>query len=179
MRRLIASAFLAVLLVGSQVGVVAAASTDNNVSYYTLEGKHGGKVSSSKLGSIALVYGPIPSGTTYCYYAYWTAVARNSVGSILFTYREQVEWCARNYKIVSATRWTEPNVKVGLVWQFASETLYEPSYNYYHSEGSFIARGTFNQVVPTIFGFVVVGQSHPRVRINITAWGDATGSISW
>ena len=114
-----------------------------------------------------------------CYYAYWTAQAVNITNTVLFQYKEQVEWCSNGKKITSASRWTAPTTPRPWLWQYQSETLFDASYSVGSTSVTYRARGLFNQVVPTIFGFMVVGQSHPLVGITANANGTAFGSISW
>jgi hypothetical protein len=119
------------------------------------------------------------AATTRCYYAYWIAQSKNNAGTVNFQYKEQVEWCANNGKITSDSRFTQPITPRPWLWQFASETLFERSYNAAHSSVSYSARGLFNQVAPSPIGWIIVGQSHPLVKITANANGTASGSISW
>jgi hypothetical protein len=167
MQRILAAVALAGALLAGQVGLAAASyelPPSSQPAYHPSRHSYG-----------------LTSTTSVqtCWYAYWIAEARNAIGTVLFRYKEEVDWCVRSGKITWASRWTQPTTVIGLLWQYAGESLFEPAYNSTHTSATFTARGTFNQIVPTIFGFVLVGQSHPRVSIAITGSGTASGSIGW
>ena len=92
---------------------------------------------------------------------------------------EQVNWCQSAGKIVSDGRFTQPITPRPGAWQFAGEQLYPHSYNSTHTNVWYAARGTFNHVIPTPFGWAVIGQSFPLVQITAFGNGAASGSISW
>lgn len=122
------------------------------------------------------VGGSAIAATTSCKYAYWIAEARNVLGTVLFQYKEQVDWCFNGTSIVGTPgRTTTPITPVPWVWAFQNETLFDPSGN--SSAMTYAARGTFAQYAyPYPWP---VAYSYPMVSITVRGNGTASGTISW
>lgn len=177
MKRL-ASLALALGLLVSQVGIVAAAepAPASRIDHYIVKESGARPTTSIKTSGERIM---LAIGERRCYYAYWIAEARNITNTVLFQYKQQVEWCARNGQIVSTYRTTTPITPRPWLWQYASETLYGADFNSAGSRVTYSARGLFNQMALTIFGSIVVGQSHPLITIKAYANGTASGIVSW
>jgi hypothetical protein len=174
----------AVAISGSTLAASPAATPGSDTAIAIRIIEHGsGQLPVGSLGTVtsggSLAANATPAAATSCWYAYWIAEARDVINLVLFQYKEQVNWCASAGKIVSDGRFTQPITPRPGAWQFASEALFNPSYNSTHSSVWYAARGTFNHVIPTPFGWAVIGQSFPLVQITAYANGTASGSISW
>ena len=180
MNRLTAAMLLAASLTITSGGVASAMVPPANPS--------GTVVHHVIIHAVKAVPAPKPKGMTTmlvagaptrCYFAWLIAEAQNVVGVVLFQYKEDVSWCAVGTKIVSASRTTTPITPKPWLWAYNSETLFDASYATGKTSATFAARGLFSQVVPTIFGWFVVGQSHPMVSITAHANGTAEWAVSW